>query len=319
MIDTTVEFGLGAIQSPPDARDWTLDMLYATTGVEAPDVAALPAAFRCPSPYPPILNQGSKPQCVAYATAASKRYQDMRDQRDFDSDEGLFFTQIGGTAKGADPRVALQQLLDHGYPPVGAPALAATHRIAAYYGVTVLADAIKSALVSFGPVLLSLPWYDSWFSPVNGVLPPPNFIAGGHEIVCDGYNAVGLELIQSWGTAWGNAGRVTMPWNQVPLVWNIWKSVDVVSAPPTPARYSIHIAPHAHVKRAILIRYNPPRIAGWKQPDYVWGASASSASCRPPRILKGTHSGQATVAFVPRGAFAGEYVNIGFGVTLVRS
>jgi hypothetical protein len=296
-------YGLGAIRSPIDPRDWAIDLLYATAGVDP--VVALPVSYLAPMPYPPVFNQGLSPQCVAYSSASAKAYQDLRDTGLFAPDFSTFFAQIGGTQAGAVPRVALQQELDHGYPPVSGSA--ALHRISAYYSVPVTAAAIQGAVLSFGPVLLSLPWFNSWFRPVAGVLPAPDTVAGGHEILCIGWSATGLVLVNSWGTGWGASGRVTMPWSYLDRVWEAWKSVDVIDV--KPRTYTLHIAANATVVSYLLdgscLGHTKTR---------KWGPKASSAPCAAPRVRLGCHSGRATVVHVPKGAFAGREVRLGRGV-----
>lgn len=310
MIDPT-QLGLGAIQSPPDPRDWSIDLAYAAAGIDP--VAAPPASYTCPTPYPPVYNQGASPMCVAYSSGASKAYQDLRDTGLFSPDQPTFFSQIGGGPNGAVPRVALQQMVDHGYPPAGNAAGAPLHRITAYYAVPVSQLAIQSALMSFGPVLLSTPWYNSWFHPVAGVLPAPDSVVGGHEILCIGWNATGLLLVNSWGTAWGVGGRVTLPWAYLSRVWEAWKSVDVIDA--HPRVYTLHIAANAKVTSYALSTAKCLTNTQVRQ----WVSKPSSAPCAAPRVVRGCYRGQSTVVHVPRGAFANREVRLGPGVTVTWS
>ena len=52
------DYGLGAIPSPPDDRDYPIEALYAALGVDVP--TALTLAFAS-TPVPPILDQGQTP------------------------------------------------------------------------------------------------------------------------------------------------------------------------------------------------------------------------------------------------------------------
>lgn len=213
--------GLGAIQSPPDDRDFPLDALYAITGTEKAIV--IPPTFIAPSETYAPLNQGSTPQCVSFSAAAMKLCEDGQ----WPLDTGLFFTRIGGGPNGAVVRNAFDQLLKVGYPPDEA-----NHKISAYFAVKMIQAEIQAAIMAFGPVVLGVSWYNSWFSPVAGVLPKPDFVAGGHAILAIGWDSRGLRLRNSWGTKWGLAGDCFLPW--VYLAGEAWKAVDV-PIPPAPA------------------------------------------------------------------------------------
>jgi hypothetical protein len=309
MTDDPEAYGLGAIQSPPDERDWDIGLLYAAAGEDP--VAAPPATYTAPAPYPPVYNQGVTPMCVAYSNGSSKVYQDLRDTGLFPPDQSLFFSRIGGTQNGAVPRIALAQMLDHGYPPAGNAAGSGLHRIAAYYAVPVSQAAVQSAIMSFGPVLVSLPWYRSWFHPgAQGVLPTPDAQVGGHEILAVGWDARGLHLRNSWGAAWGVGGDCWLPWAYLARVWEVWKSADAVV--PKPRTYTLRIAANANVVHYALSS------AGCLTDTKArkWGPRASSAPCGAARVVRGCTRGQATVVPVPKGAFAGRWVRLGAGVTV---
>lgn len=304
--------GLGAIPSPPDARDWPVAALYAVVG--APP-ATLPASYRVPPPYPAVLDQGATPQCVAYSSAYEQGWYDLRDTGPATFDEATFFARIGGTANGAFVRDALDARLKVGYPLVGNAAAAGVHRIAAYYAVPVTRADVSAAIVATGPIILSTPWYSSWFTPrPDGTLPFPNSVVGGHAIVADGYDSAGVWLQNSWGVGWGVNGRCLLPWAYLSYVWEAWKAADRLD--PLPAgTHTLVIGAGATVMTATVTTETPPRISGWTK--RIWGAVPSSAPCRAPVVLKGTISGQATVAYVTRGTFAGRYVRVGGGVTVI--
>lgn len=221
-------YGTGAIQSPPDKRDYPIADLLAQSGVDL-EAIVLPASYVVPN-RPPILNQGNTPMCVAYSTSSMKSYQDVDDQATakwWDFDEPTFFRQIGGTIHGAVLRNALERLLHYGYPVVSI-GQAATHKISAYYAVPKDITSIKTAIKVFGEIVLATPWYHSWFRPVNGVLPRPDYSVGGHAIVADGWDdSHGLRLRNSWGTAWGLSGDCFIPYSYaLHSVWEYWKTVD---------------------------------------------------------------------------------------------
>ncbi len=117
-----------------------------------------------------------------------------------------------------------------GYPVTGVGD-ASDHRIAAYYAVPRDVATIKAAIYDLGPIVLSTPWYRSWFRPAAGVLPRPDTQVGGHAIVAYGWDARGLRLRNSWGTDWGVAGDCWMPEYLVPHLSGAWKAVDAIEHP----------------------------------------------------------------------------------------
>ena len=313
--DPESEHGLGYLESPVDARDWSIDTLFALAAADP--AAAVPLRHTVPPPHPPTLNQGLKPECVAYSSSWVKAYEDLRDQGVFDFDEHAFFGQIGGTPDGAFIRNALARMLSAGYPVSGSPSSAPLHRIEAYYAVPVTVAAIKGAVRAFGPVIIGTPWFKSWFHPVHGILPAPTSVSGGHAIVVIGWDETGFRLRNSWGTAWGINGDCVLPYALLAEVREAWKVVDAAETQPTPMtprEWRLHVAPHTLVRSATVTPEVPPRISGWD--ERLWSGNPSSAPCRPPRILKGTHSGQATVAFVTKGVFADRFVRVGNGITV---
>jgi hypothetical protein len=176
--------GLGAIPSPPDARDFPIADHFAALGIAPTPLAVLPSRYLC-APMPPVLNQGLTPQCVAFSSAAEQMAYDIHDQKQwFSFDHNRFFAAIGGGANGSDLRTALDQRLHVGYPTVG-HSDAAAHKIAAYYAVPKDVASIKQAIFAFGPLVLATPWYGSWDNPKsNGLLSAPSGgIRGGHAIV----------------------------------------------------------------------------------------------------------------------------------------
>lgn len=225
------DFGLGALPSPPDDRDYPIDQLYAATGTEMP--MAVPATYVVPGNIPPVLNQGSTPRCVAYSSEMMKSYQDRIDQgKFFPFDEAKFFYRIGGGPNGAITRNAFAEMLHAGYP-LDSVDQAGQHKIAAYYRVPVTRSDIQAAIMSFGPVVLGMSWYNSWFNPTStGLLRPPSGgVVGGHAIAAIGWDSRGLRLRNSWGVNWGVNGDCYMPWSYLAYTGEAWKAVDVIEKP----------------------------------------------------------------------------------------
>lgn len=222
------EHGLGAHPSPEDPRDFPLAQLLAATG----PVAAYPTSFLEPN-TPPVTNQGTSPQCVAYSSAYDQNHMDrVEDGRFVNFNEPRFFTLIGGSSAGAYMRTALDRRLHYGYPVTGLPdASQATHKLKAYYRVPLDAPSVKAALLASpgnGGVLFIGPWYHSWFHPLtSGKLPPPDYVVGGHAIWARGWNdSLGVRLHNSWGPLWGLSGDCFLPYAYLDRVWEIWRTID---------------------------------------------------------------------------------------------
>jgi hypothetical protein len=206
-------YGLGAIQSPPDERDFELALDAAS---------AVPAAYTCPH-RGPILDQGNTPMCVASFDLSDLGHT-------YKWDEPYFFQRIGGGPNGAVIRNAFKVRLSYGYPllPSHSGNSAASHRIAAYYAVPKAIDSIKRAMVQYGVLIAGVPWYNSWFSPhSDGKLPPADYQVGGHAIQVTGYDTYGPWFDNTWGTDYGVTGRIQMSWGQfMACAWEVWKATD---------------------------------------------------------------------------------------------
>ncbi|HET7030356.1 MAG TPA: C1 family peptidase [Candidatus Limnocylindrales bacterium] len=229
-------FGTGGLYQE-DPRDWPIDQLYAAQGLAA--AVAFPSSWKAGT-MPPVLNQGTTPECVAFSGSAMKARQDRIDEGQFfNFDEARFFKEIGGGPGGAYISSALSRLKAYGYPVVGVAA--ESHKIAAYYAVPKTIDDLKSALMTFGPLWCIGQWWKEWFHPgAGGVLPKPVTKSSGHATLLYGWNATGLIFRNSWGATWGAAGDFVLPWAYVfdnsgsghpGYLWAAYKTTDVVEWP----------------------------------------------------------------------------------------
>lgn len=135
--------------------------------------------------------------------------------------------------RGTTVRAALQVLAKLGQPLAGNPNSASRFRIATYWAVPFGVDAIKRALVQFGPVWIAGRWYTSWFHPVAGVLPKPSGPSiGGHARFVFGWDdlvAGGAFLVRnSWGRRWGVQGNSYDPYGPfIDAVHDAWSVNDL--------------------------------------------------------------------------------------------
>ena len=224
--------GLGAVPSPPDLRDFRLELPAA-----APP---LPYRYQARS-MPPVLYQGATPTCVGHAGVTVKAWEERRDPswaRFLPFDPFWLYRRCKATdgiphAEGTFPRAALAILLKEGAQLRGAAAPNRRLRIAAYYRVPVDVESMKRAIVAYGPLLVATRWSRSWFRPIDGRLPDPTTNAGGHAFVIYGWNdkiGPGSWIARnSWGRAWGVRGDFYLRY----ALWTAagpeaWKALDVI-------------------------------------------------------------------------------------------
>jgi hypothetical protein len=223
------EHGLGGLESPDDPRDFAIaDHL----GFAAALAATFPSAWLEPN-TPPISNQGTTPQCVAYSAANDQGHMDRPESGAFPTyDRKKFFAEIGGGPNGAYVRTALSRRLHFGYPLAATPDQAAAHQISAYYRVPLTVDAVKAALLVSprnGGVVVVGPWYHSWFHPLaSGKLPPPDYVVGGHAWWLRGWSdsAGAFRGRNSWGARWGLSGDFLLPYRYLGRMVEVWRTLD---------------------------------------------------------------------------------------------
>lgn len=229
------DLGLGAIPSPPDARDFPITLDQAV---------ALPARF-VSTLMPPVSNQGATGRCVAFSSTGLKQWEERRDghptflnlDREWLYQHAEAIDGLPGAPndqRGTTCRAAMKVLLNQGQPIVGQPQTAASHKIAAYYAVPLVADSIKRAVMQHGPVVIASVWYASWFRPVKGILPAPSGgVVGGHARLAFGWDdgvAGGSLLVRnSWGGRWGVNGNSYDPFRYlIPALHDAWRATDVL-------------------------------------------------------------------------------------------
>mgnify|MGYP000870397804 FL=1 len=254
---------LGAIQSPPDHRDY----LYRAI-VQA---EALPRKYSRRRMMGPVRDQGQYGTCVGFASAAVK-----------DSHEGLITSPlyIYANAKKLDGipnqegtycRTAMSVLLNKGVcpedtlpynqmrwpnlptPTATADSEALAYRVKAYASVLSI-DEVKQSIVRDGPVLAAVLVCDSFVNAKDGYIPLPgsegkaDYIRGGHAVCVVGYDddlAHGpyrgyFEVKNSWGPNWGQEGYCWIPYDffnfRQPDIgmtywWESWTSIDIITPP----------------------------------------------------------------------------------------
>ena len=227
---------LGRIPDPPDPRDHPLSAHLVA-------LPALPASYYV-TPYPTVLDQGQTPRCVGYSGASYRASEERRDEKHsvtFDADDlyALAKQVDGAPGDGTYIRAAAKQLANVGglVKASSVPSEVGKRRkIASYARLSSIED-ILQAIRATGGAWLGSSWYQSWFTPVNGVLPAPDTVAGGHA-----YRAVGwknytaanpratlIRCRNSWGSSWGQRGNFWLPARYVDFTdFDCWTTLDVL-------------------------------------------------------------------------------------------
>lgn len=211
--------------SPFDIRDFKVT----TDSREFPETFVLPEVT--------VKNQGSTGSCVAHACSSVVEFHNKR-QEDTDIvfstefiygyrpagyyvGEGMYIrdalktlrkvgdcpkTDLGGNHTCPEAMAAveadLEKLKDKAFP----------HRISAYAKVETVEE-IKTALMDFGYVVVSMPWHKD-YKLKNGVYTyTSDENRGYHCVVIYGWDEKGWLVHNSWGTGWGKKGKFIVPFD----------------------------------------------------------------------------------------------------------
>lgn len=246
----------GALRSPYDARDYTIETLV-------PDIAqagALPNEFSLQRPKN-IKNQGTIGSCVAHALSTAKEIEEYYQNSSREMSVGYIYGNRRGfdyTGEGMYPNEALYNLKKYGvcekslfpynqeFSKVNSlrqqnestlDKNAALYKISAYAKLNVdnSGKSIKQALVNIGPVLACWMLYDSFSKvPKTGIVPNPNTkteeCVGSHAMCIVGYKKINNKdyyiVVNSWGNFWGDDGLCYIPASYQPYeAWSITDNI----------------------------------------------------------------------------------------------
>lgn len=220
----------GAIESKIDVRDYQV-ACAAAPNVELPEVFELNMRA--------VKNQLAVSSCVAHALAAVVEYFNfMQEKTDTTmSTEFIYGNRINHTYtdQGMVIRDALENLRKYGTCPnssmpgnievpeairrfnqnaLGVIPVAYPNRITNYCSLYKKND-MKLWLMTKGPIVFSVKWYENYWLTVNNELhfDEKSEPSGCHCMVIYGWNKEGWLFQNSWGNTWGNGGRAVYPYD----------------------------------------------------------------------------------------------------------
>ena len=220
----------GAIESKIDVRDYQV-ACAAAPNLELPEVFELNMRA--------VKNQLAVSSCVAHALAAVVEYFNfMQEKTDTTmSTEFIYGNRINHTYtdQGMVIRDALENLRKYGTCPnssmpdnievpeairrfnqnaLGVIPAAYPNRITNYCSLYKKND-MKLWLMTKGPIVFSVKWYENYWLTVNNELhfDEKSEPSGCHCMVIYGWNKEGWLFQNSWGNTWGDGGRAVYPYD----------------------------------------------------------------------------------------------------------
>lgn len=235
-----LQYGMGVAPAKFDLRDYRAKFKGVATA------AQFPAVFELPMPN--VKNQGQVGSCVAHSIATVIEYFDNTETGGTEpmSTGYIYGNRRNSTWKdsGMRTREALKNATSYGdvqkvkFPQnVEVPEAiklfeekgdaliqeGSVNRIANFFKLNTVSS-IKQCLMTYGPVLVIVKWYDDNYVK-DGILHITGNSAkadGQHCMVCYGWDQRGWKIQNSWGSHWGASGRTILPFNtKFVEVWGI--------------------------------------------------------------------------------------------------
>ncbi len=254
---------LGHIKPRLTGKEPVLAEGYTSTGGAAAAYVSFDWADPAKSYVTPVRNQGGCGSCWAFATAAAlESYALIKNGlvgQDVNLSEQVLVSCGGaGSCGGGSIGSASNYIRDKGLPPEECFPYTATNNVCgsacytyqnstyriqswAYVTTTsVSVDAIKNALVTYGPLVTTMDVYADFFSYRTGIYSyASGAYQGGHAILIVGYDDT-LQCFKaknSWGEGWGEGGFFRIAYSAVgnPVYFGEFTIAYNGSAPQPPA------------------------------------------------------------------------------------
>ncbi len=234
----------GCIPSKYDARDYRLKAAGSTS---------LPEAFTI-NRLPKVKDQGAVNSCVAHSTSSILEYHDMMEgnsttlstnflygiQKQLCGYEGMgmylrdvckivntYGDMLESDCPGNVEVPKAHSIAEEAIKDETKVKKASNFKIASYVRLTKEND-IKRAIMSYGPVLASVKWYNTFHCNDQHVLVgEKSGDYGYHAVMLYGWCKEGYLVQNSWGKNWGKQGRFVLPFDTG--VREAWQMVDAES------------------------------------------------------------------------------------------
>ena len=218
-------------KDPCDPRDLTFRVSGASS---------VPDSYSLREHVVDILDQGSAGSCVAQSVAQAIRIATLRDGAGWALPSRLWLyakaRQKGGYSlsddSGCHIRDAFGAAKILGYPSEESWAYSDSrvfeapawkhHRLAhdqrwndGYYRVAPSAAAIKQAVSSGCPVVFGTPVDKAFVEYTGAIWTYTGPTIGGHAMCIVGYDEDGADVVNSWGSEWGQNGYVSISWGSL--------------------------------------------------------------------------------------------------------
>jgi len=263
------EYGLGALPSPVDVRDYVLSS-------KELDMSDIPKTYRIDSIQ--VKNQGSAQTCVAHTLSEIIEYHNLKEKNEYEkfSTDFIYGLRFDSEyfGEGMYLRDALKAVQKYGDVPekdmpgnTDTPTamkkvqdafeslknVAYPNRISTYFKIT-SPDELKYTLYHDGPVACGMKWYrGNKLSSGKVYLYDKSNGYSGHAVMIVGWDENCWIVQNSWGRTWGDKGyfRIPITTSFSDIFFDVYGVTDNIEVIKQPGSVKKAISPFAN----ILLRF----------------------------------------------------------------